>query len=194
MAIVQVTCLFNYHLLSYLSNLFEQVYMTIIIMVSAEFFSYIIGGVLLEKLGTKLSLIILYLLSGIGGLLMLVYGLNHVESVAFPILFLICRFGVSAINVLFTAANARIFDIEKSATAFGLGSFFARMILSTAPVVSTLPQPLPMVIFTLTTVATAFVIMLLKVHPDTERKIKTQKQTSTTETQENNKTKKTEAI
>lgn len=75
MAVVQVTSLFNYHLLSYLSNLFEQVYMTIIIMVSAEFFSFIIGGLMLEKLGTKLSLLILYLISGIGGLLMLVYGL-----------------------------------------------------------------------------------------------------------------------
>ena len=138
MTTVQITCLFNFHLLAYLTNLFEQVYVTGIMAVSSEFVAYLIAGYVLEKLGAKVSLMTCYAIAGIGGILMLTYGLHNTESIAFPIIFLVCRFGVAGVYILFIAANARIFDVEKSATAFGLGSFFARMVLSGAPIVSTM--------------------------------------------------------
>ena len=138
MTIVQVTCLFNVHLLSYLTNLFEQVYLTAIMSVSSEFLAILAGGLMLTKLGVKISLTACYLVSGFSGILMLTYGLQNTDSIAFPILLTACRSGVSGVAVLFVAANARIFDVESSATAFGLGSFFSRMILSSAPIVSTL--------------------------------------------------------
>ncbi len=72
--------------------------------------------------------------------------------------------------MLYVACNARIFDVEKSATAFGLGSFFARMILSGAPLVSTLSQPYPMIVFTVCTTLSALVSCLVKVHPTLDRK------------------------
>jgi len=138
MTTVQITCLFNFHLLAYLTNLFEQVYVTGIMAVSSEFVAYLVAGYVLEKLGAKVSLMTCYTIAGVGGVLMLTYGLHHTDSIAFPIIFLVCRFGVAGVYILFIAANARIFDVEKSATAFGLGSFFARMVLSGAPLVSTM--------------------------------------------------------
>ena len=168
MTCVQLCCLFNFNLLNYLTNRFEQVYLTGVMSLSSELASIFFAGLLLEKLGTRLSLVTCYLTSAIGGILMLAYGLNNVESIAFPIIFLVCRFGVSGINVLYVACNARIFDVEQSVTAFGLASFFARMSLSGAPLISTLDQPTPMMVFTLTTVVAAAISYFVKVHPSLE--------------------------
>lgn len=172
MTLVQITCLFNFHLLAYLTNMFEQVYVTGIMSVSSEFVAYLIAGYVLERLGAKVSLMTCYTIAGIGGILMLSYGLDHTDSIAFPIIFLVCRFGVAGVYILFIAANARIFDVEKSATAFGLGSFFARMILSGAPLVSTMSQPLPMYIFTVTTIIAIGISYFIKVHPQAESRLK----------------------
>ena len=135
---------------------------------SSEFVAYLTAGVILEKLGAKTSLITCYLIAAFGGILMVIYGLDHPDSISFPIIFLICRFGISGVYILFIAANARIFDVERSATAFGLGSFFARMILSGAPLASTLSQPLPMYIFCACTLFSAFTTCFVQVHPATE--------------------------
>ena len=169
MTFVQLACLFNFNLLNYLTNRFEQVYLTGVMSLSSEIASIFFAGILLEKLGTRLSLIACYVTSGIGGVLMLFYGLKHTDSIAFPIIFLVCRFGVSGINVLYVACNARIFNVETSVTAFGLASFFARMSLSGAPLVATLEQPTPMVVFTLTTVIASILSYLVKVHPKLEK-------------------------
>lgn len=172
MTAVQITCLFNFHLLAYLTNLFEQVYVTGIMAVSSEFVAYLIAGYVLEKLGAKISLMTCYTIAGVGGVLMLSFGLHNTESIWFPVIFLVCRFGVAGVYILFIAANARIFDVEKSATAFGLGSFFARMVLSGAPLVSTMQQPVPMYIFTATTIIAIFLSFFVKVHPDADRRSK----------------------
>ena len=111
MTIVQITCMFNFYLLSYLVNLFEQVYVTGILVMSADIISQVIAGCIFEKLGAKVSLASFYAISGIGGIVMLLYGLQHTDSVAFPIIFLICRFGISGVFLLLVASNARIFDI-----------------------------------------------------------------------------------
>ena len=138
--------------------------------ISSEFVAQICGGILYEKLGALKSIISCFLISGIGGIAMICYGLEHPDSIMFPILFLTCRFGVSAVGVQFTVANARIFDVEKSSTAFGLGSFFGRMVLSAAPIISTIEQPVPMYIFTLSTIVAAATTLFVKVHPLTEIK------------------------
>lgn len=115
MTLVQITCLFNFHLLAYLTNLFEQVYLTGIMAVSSEFVAYAIAGYVFERLGTRVALMSFYAIAGVGAVLMLAYGLAHTDTIAFPILFLLCRFGISGVYILFIAANARIFDTERSA-------------------------------------------------------------------------------
>ena len=75
MTIVQITSLFNFYLLSYLINLFEQVYVTALITVSFDAVAYVVGGYILEKLGPKVSLASLYAVAGIGSILMLSFGL-----------------------------------------------------------------------------------------------------------------------
>ena len=99
MTTVQIACLFNFHLLSYLANTFDQVYLTTLLAVSSEFLAYLVGGYIFEKLGAKRSLTVQFLLSGVGGIAMLTFGLHHPDSLAFPIIFLFCRFGVSGVQV-----------------------------------------------------------------------------------------------
>ena len=112
MVSVQMTSLFNLHLLSYLVNRFEQVYLTAVMSMSSDIVSIFISGILIEKFGARISLFVTYLIAGIGGILLLTYGLDHPDSIAFPIFFLICRFGVGGAVLIVVAANSRIFDIE----------------------------------------------------------------------------------
>ena len=168
MVSVQTTSLFNLTLLSYLTNRFEQVYLTAIMSISSDIISIFISGVLIEKFGVRISLFLTYLIAGIGGVLLLTYGLDHTDSIAFPIFFLICRFGVGGAVLIVVAANSRIFDIEQASTAFGLSAFFGRLMLSAAPVVSTVAQPVPTLIFTGTCLAFSAISFLLKIHPEAE--------------------------
>ena len=77
MTLVQVTSLFNYHLLAYLTNRFAQVYLTGMLGVSSEFVANFASGLILEKFGARASLISFYTCCGVGGVLMLTYGLAH---------------------------------------------------------------------------------------------------------------------
>ena len=75
MTVVQIACLFNFHLLSYLANLFEQVYVTTMMAITSEFLAYLFGGYIFEKLGVRRSLSTQFMLSGLSGIVMLAYGL-----------------------------------------------------------------------------------------------------------------------
>ena len=143
---------------------------------SADIVTYVICGYILEKLGSKVTLASMYTLSGIGGIVMLTYGLQHTDSIAFPIIFVACRFGISGIYIVFMAANARIFPPDKSATAFGCCACVARLVLCGAPLVSTMKQPIPMYIFTATTIMAICVSIFLKVHPKSEQRLNQSKE------------------
>lgn len=140
--------------------------------VSSEFVAYAIAGYVFEKLGTRVALMSFYAIAGVGAVLMLSYGLAHTDTIAFPILFLLCRFGISGVYILFIAANAKIFDTERSASALGLGSFFGRLVLSGAPLASTLKQPVPMYIFFFSCASALCFTYFIKVHPKLENKAK----------------------
>lgn len=112
---------------------------------------------------------------------MLAYGLDNPNSMFFPIFFFICRFGCRGVTVIYVAANSNVFDVEQASTAFGLGSFFGRMCLSAAPLVSTVAQPVPLLIFTATSFASMSTVFFLKLHPKAEtlsKKVKNKKKSS----------------
>lgn len=136
--------------------------------ITSDFFSIFFSGYIMEKLGSRISLLICYMLALIGGISMLAYGLDNPDSAAFPVFFLICRSGIRGADLIYVAANSRVFDIEQASTAFGLGSFFGRIVVSSAPTVSTVSQPVPMVIFTTMALASSVSSFLLKIHPEAE--------------------------
>ena len=82
-------------MLSYLTNTFEQVYITAFLGIISDDLAFFIAGVIHEKFGSRCSLLFCYLISAFGGILTLAYGLDHMDSIAFPIFFFIARFGVA---------------------------------------------------------------------------------------------------
>ena len=69
--------LFNYMLLTYLITMFEQVYLTGLFSQSSEMLAYIISGTAFEKLGVRKTYMISLSIATLGGILIIVYGLDH---------------------------------------------------------------------------------------------------------------------
>ncbi len=169
MTVVLTTSLFNFFLLCYIVTTFEQVYLSQFVGLISELVANFTAGLFLYKLGTKTTLTVFYTITILGSILMLFYGLQHTDSLAFPAIFFLCRLGAHANFVVVIASNARIFHVESAATAFGFSSFFTRLISSAVPIVAIMPQPTPMIIFAVNALVGILVTILLKVHPDTEK-------------------------
>ena len=109
MVVIWAAASFNFYLLIFIANTFEQGYVTGLFIAIADVVSYAISGLLVEKTSTKRTIFVSYSIATIGGIIILVYGLKHQESAMFPILFFISRFGIScAFNALYVGNN-RIF-------------------------------------------------------------------------------------
>ena len=120
MAIMWSVCSFNFFLIIFLANTFEQVYMTALCMSIADVFAYIICYFLMKNVGARLTLFISMLTAAIGGLLILCFGLQNQESMLFPILFFVSKLGTtSAFGAVFTG-NREIFQEEIAASSMGI--------------------------------------------------------------------------
>ena len=77
MTVIQVFIYFNYMLLTYLTNTFEQVYLTGLVSAVSEICAYIFSGTMFEKLGVRRTYMISLTIAILGGVLIIVYGLDH---------------------------------------------------------------------------------------------------------------------
>ena len=77
MAVIQVLIYFNYMLLTYLTNMFEQIYLTGLSSAASEIGAYIFSGTLFEKLGVRRTYLVSLSIATLGGILIIAYGLDH---------------------------------------------------------------------------------------------------------------------
>ena len=77
MTVIQVAIYFDYLLLTYLTTMFEQVYLTGLVSAASEIGAYIFSGTAFEKLGVRRTYLISLTIAVIGGILIIVYGLDH---------------------------------------------------------------------------------------------------------------------
>lgn len=77
MSLVWLTTSFGYYLILSLVNTFDKVYITAFTSSASEITAYIVSGLFYEKIGVKLSLIISFAISTVGGVLILAWGLQH---------------------------------------------------------------------------------------------------------------------
>ena len=75
MSFVWLATSFCFYLIQMLSNTFEDIYVTGIISGVSEFIGYVIAGLVYERIGVKYSFIIAFLISALGGVLILAWGL-----------------------------------------------------------------------------------------------------------------------
>ena len=77
MTVAWVVTSFNFYLITFLANSFEQVYVTALCLSMADVVGYLISGVLVKKIGAKRTLALAYSTAALGGLLITTYGLSH---------------------------------------------------------------------------------------------------------------------
>ena len=148
MTLVWLAMAFGYYLIISLVNTFAKIYETALVSSASEMIAYIVAALIYEKVGVKITLILAFGVSTIGGLLIIAWGLDHQESTLFFVFFLLAKFGVAAsFNVGFIA-NLSFFPTLFSATALGLCTFFARLSSAFSYPVSSLDEPQPMIMFT----------------------------------------------
>ena len=173
MSFVWLTASFCYYLILTLINTFDDVYVTALVSSFSEIAAYILSGLFFERIGVKLSLVLSFALSGLGGILILAWGLDHQSSTLFFIFFLFTKFGVTcAFNINF-AANSYLFPTLFAATAIGVCNFAARFTSSFSFVVSRLEEPTPMYLLTGLCALTSLAAILLKT-PKKEHRNKSQ--------------------
>ena len=120
MTVVWAVVSFNFYLITFLANTFEQVYVTALCLSLADIFGYIINGILGKKIGAKKTLFLSQLTAAIGGFLILVYGLQHQDSCLFPVFFFVSKLGTTCCFGTVFTGNTEIFPEEITASAMGI--------------------------------------------------------------------------
>ena len=77
MSIVWTTAVFNYYMIQFLLDTFDQVYFASMMSAVSDIVGFIFAGIVYSKLGPKLMLVFSNGLSSAGGAALLFYGLDH---------------------------------------------------------------------------------------------------------------------
>ena len=130
MSLIWLTSSFGYYLIATLNSMFPDPYKTSMTSAFAEMMGYLISGLVYERIGVKLTLILSFSISTIGGVIILAWGLKHDESIWFLVFYLFAKFGVTCTFNITFAANAYFFPVLFAATAMGICNFLARLFSS----------------------------------------------------------------
>ena len=77
MAVVWLATSFNYYLIQFLLETFDEEYLASTASALSDVVAFATSGVLYVYLGTKLTLVLCHGSAAFGGLLILLFGLNH---------------------------------------------------------------------------------------------------------------------
>jgi uncharacterized membrane protein len=134
---------FNYYMVGFLIKYFPgSIYINGVMSSISELIAYALGGVVYEKLGVKPSLVLCYMLSAVGGLLILVYEEEtqffstepkDAPDWIFPMLVIIAKFGIACTFTLVYVSNIDVFPRDFGASALGTTNFVARLVSVFAP-------------------------------------------------------------
>ena len=136
MTFIWLSTSFNFYLIQFLINTFEQVYLSAIGSAASEVLAYVFAGALYQMVGLKASLFLSFGIAFSGGCSLLSFGLAHPESLMFPIQVLVAKFGIAcSFNILYVS-HSTIFPVAFAASALGFCNFFARVFSATSPVLA----------------------------------------------------------
>jgi len=131
---IWLTCSFNFYLIQFLINTFDQIYLTALGSSASDLLGYSTGGLFRNYLGIKPTFISGFSLAVVGGLVIIFYGLDHQGSWSFPVLILFAKFGVAmAFNCAYTS-HTQIFPILFAASAMGYCNTIARLFSAGSPI------------------------------------------------------------
>jgi hypothetical protein len=148
MIVIWLSAVFDYYLISFMVNGFENVYTAALSSAISDVLAYAISGLIFKKLGVSKSYSLCFSISLVGGLGILLWGLGHQESPAFMLLVFIAKFGIASTFNLIYLTHIFVFPTLFCTTAMGLCSFFSKVMTIFAPMFAQIEQPTPMIGFT----------------------------------------------
>ena len=136
MSILWLSCCFNFFMMGFMVNTFEQVYISGIASSSADIFAYVTSGYLYKLLGMKRMIFGANALAVLGGTLILTYGLERQDQFSWPLLILVAKIGTAAaFNVVFIG-HAQTFPVLFVATSFSFCNLMARGFTAISPIMA----------------------------------------------------------
>jgi len=146
MTFMWVTCSFNYYMIAlYVKYLPGNIYVNCIAGAVAELFANATGGLLYAKLGMKISITSLFVMSAIGGFCILLVGAEDVFWM--PFFVVIAKFGLSGVISILYVSNVDVFPTLFCSTAIGICNFASRFLTIFSAQVAEIEPPLPMILF-----------------------------------------------
>ena len=86
---------FNWYLVQFLVNTFDEVYLSAIGSAVSDIIGYTFGGILFYRFGIQASLMISFAVATLGGVAILLYGVDNSGDAIFSILVFLAKFGIS---------------------------------------------------------------------------------------------------
>ena len=122
------------------------------------------GGFLFLKFGLKLSLGGAFLMSFLSSFLTLAYGLKHQDGWLFIVIWQFLQFGTSCAFQILYVSHSSVFPTLFSSTSFGFLNFVSRFATAIAPLVSNVPEPVPMITATVAALLGGLCTFFLRTH------------------------------
>ena len=118
------------------------------------------AGFCIYLLGVKVSYITAFLTASAGGILLVIF--YNASGTLIAVFVLFARFGISFAFNLSYLATPQMFPVALCTTAFGICNLFARFLTILSPIIAEAPNPIPMSIFSVFCLSSAFLPLLLR--------------------------------
>ena len=120
--------------------------------------AYVVSGLLLNVIGIKMCFIVSLIIASIGGFLLATMPATGLVEASFV---LICKFGISwSFNNCYLATPL-LFPAHLRVRTFGICHLLASFVTVLAPLLAEVEPPLPMIVFTLTSIGILIISMLI---------------------------------
>ena len=162
MTSVWLITVFNFYLINFLVNTFDQIFLSCIAAAVSEFFAQAFGGYIFDRIGVKQSLCVSFSMAAIGSFAMLTYGLNHQKEWIFPTLVLFMKFGIASCFNITYVCHKTCFPTLFATTSLGYCTFICRFFTAFTPILSAMDQYFSVLIFTVTSACGAVIVLQLR--------------------------------
>ena len=154
---------FNFYLINFQLKYFPgNIYVNSAVFSVCSIIAYVVSNPLYKKLGLKISFIVSFFISSVGGFLIVLWGLDSEVKLVFPILVLLASFGTANMFNLLYCTHASIFPTQFAAGAMGICNFTARVMTIFSPIVAEIEGSLPMWIFTVLSVLSLIMTLFIQ--------------------------------
>ena len=158
--IAWITSSFDWYLIGFqLDNIGGSIFINTYISAASDLIVTLLSGIIYYYIGIKLSFIILFLISGVGGIINMVVQTDNDYGIA--LMLLIAKFGVGGTFTLVFLSIAHLYPSVLATTTFGICNVCARMATIAAPLVAELDKVYSNLIFTILAISSAILCLFI---------------------------------